>query len=125
MNKTKLPKLLTILALAVGFSIVQPRLNALQDQPAEHQQRPDAASPEAQTQQAQTMTNEASEQEMFTGKIAKAGGKYVLRDSATRSVYMLDDQERAKQFEGKEVKVNGSLDRQTRTIRVSSITPGS
>ena len=117
MNKIELPKLILMLALAAGFCMLQQNLNAQQDRPA--QQAPDAAS-----QQAQTM-NEAGEAQMFTGKVAKAGGKYVLRDTANKAIYMLDDQEKAKQFEGQEVKVSGTLDSQTRTIHVASIAPGS
>ena len=36
-----------------------------------------------------------------------------------------DDQDRAKQYEGKTVKVTGSLDSSSNTIRVASIEPGS
>ena len=34
-----------------------------------------------------------------------------------------DDQDKAKQFEGKDVKVEGTLDVATNTIRVSNILP--
>ena len=61
----------------------------------------------------------------FNGKISKAGGKYVLKDAATQTTYSLDDQDRAKQYDGKTVKVSGKLDSSSNTIRVSSIEPGS
>lgn len=118
MKKTKFPNLLLMLALAVGMCILQPRLNAQQDSPAAQQRQPDTAS------QTSTM-NQASDPQTFSGKIAKAGGKYVLRDTADKGMYILDDQDKAKQFEGQEVKVSGTLDAQTKTIHVSSITPGS
>ncbi len=120
MNKIKLPKLILMLALVAGFCMLQQNLNAQQDRPAT-QEPPDAAS-----QQAQTMTQAGEAQEqMFTGKITKAGGKYVLRDTANKAIYVLDDQEKAKQFEGQEVKVSGTLDSHTKTIRVASISPES
>lgn len=121
MKKTKLPKLMLVLALVAGFSMFQPRLNAQQDQQPTQptaQQQPNAAS------QPPAM-NEAADPQMFSGKIAKAGGKFVLKDDASKTTYLLDDQDKAKQYDGQEVKVSGTLDPQTRTIHVSSIAPGS
>ena len=66
----------------------------------------------------------AMESQTFTGKVTKSGSKYVLKDDATRTSYTLDDQDRAKQFEGKSVKVTGKLDPASNTIVVSSIEPG-
>jgi hypothetical protein len=56
----------------------------------------------------------------FTGTIAKDGEQYVLRDSSG-GVYKLDDSARAKQFEGKAVKVTGHLDMDAKLIHVESI----
>jgi hypothetical protein len=55
--------------------------------------------------------------------VVKAGGKYVLKTSDMN--YMLDDQQKAKQFVGQQVKVNGTLDGNTSTIHVSDISPTS
>jgi uncharacterized protein DUF5818 len=118
MKKTKLPNLVLMLALAAGMCILLPTLNAQQDSPAAQQRQPDTAS------QTSTM-NQASDPQTFSGKVAKAGGKYILKDTANQTMYVLDDQDKAKQFEGQEVKVSGTLDAQTKTIHVSSITPGS
>src|SRR5215469_2640090 len=38
----------------------------------------------------------------------KAGGKYVLYDGATKTIYQLDDQDKAKEFSGRKVTVMGS-----------------
>jgi hypothetical protein len=57
----------------------------------------------------------------FIGTVVKAGGKYVLKTSDMS--YQLDDQDKAKQFVGQQVKVNGSLDSNTSTIHVSDIAP--
>jgi hypothetical protein len=51
----------------------------------------------------------------------KMGGKFVLYDAATKSVYQLDDQDKPKEFAGQKVKVNGSLDKKTKTIHVTAI----
>ena len=123
MNKTtKLLNLLLVLALVVGMCMILPSLSAQQqEQPSAQQQQPDTS-----TQQAPaSMMSQTSDEQTFSGRVAKAGGKFVLRDTANKATYILDDQDKAKQFEGQEVKVSGSLDAQTRTIRVSSIAPGS
>jgi hypothetical protein len=57
----------------------------------------------------------------FQGKIAKSGDKLVLQDSATSQSYQLDDQDKAKQFEGKSVKVTGTMDSTTNTLHVVDI----
>ena len=57
--------------------------------------------------------------ESFTGTVVKSGDKYVLKtDSGT---YQIDDQDKAKQFEGKQVKVSGSLDKATSTLHITDI----
>jgi hypothetical protein len=118
MNQSKLPKLLLMLALVAGLCMVQPRLNAQQERdPAATQQQPDRGQEQSVTQ--------AADMQNFSGRVIKMGGKYVLRDTASKTTYALDDQDKAKQFEGQAVQVTGTLDAQTKTIRVSSITPGS
>jgi hypothetical protein len=69
------------------------------------QQPPQPDSPAAQT---------------FTGTIVKDGGRYILKASGT-NVYELDDQEQAKQYEGKQVKVAGTLDAAGNRLHVTSI----
>jgi type 1 fimbria pilin len=54
----------------------------------------------------------------------KAGGKYVLFDTATMTIYLLDDQQKPAQFEGKTVKVSGTFDKATQTIHVTDIKAG-
>ncbi|HEX8893962.1 MAG TPA: DUF5818 domain-containing protein, partial [Terriglobales bacterium] len=95
---------------------------------------PETANPPTQQSQPSTQQDpaaqsnpmsEGAETQVFTGKIAKAGGKYVLKDSATKMSYSLDDQSQAKKFEGQSVKVTGMLDAQSNIIHVSLIEPGS
>lgn len=57
----------------------------------------------------------------FQGTVAKAGTKYVLEDKASGATYQLDNQDKAKEFVDKDVKVTGTLDPSTNTIQVSAI----
>ncbi len=67
----------------------------------------------------------------FMGKIAKdSNGELVLKEGYpsekpdSKATYKLDDQEKAKQYVGKSVKVTGTLDSATNTIHVASIEEG-
>ncbi len=61
----------------------------------------------------------------FSGKIVKEGDLFVLKDAVSGASYQLDDQKQARKFEGKDVRVNGSLDTASNTIHVQSIEEGS
>jgi hypothetical protein len=56
----------------------------------------------------------------FAGTIMKSGNQYVLR-TADNVTYQLDDQARAKKYEGKQVQIVGSLDETSGTIRVEEM----
>jgi hypothetical protein len=56
-----------------------------------------------------------------TLKCVQGGGKFVLYDSANKTAYQLDDQEKPKQFAGQKVKVTGTADAASKTIHVESI----
>jgi hypothetical protein len=83
---------------AVNHSVV---LSAQQDEPAE---------PAAQETKTQT----------FTGQIMNHDGKFALHGEDGKT-YQLDDQDKAKEFDGKKVKITGSLDEESMTIQVSQI----
>lgn len=55
----------------------------------------------------------------------KAGGKFVLFDPDSKTVYQLDDQTKPEAFAGNKVKVTGTLDKATGTIHVTDIKPAS
>jgi hypothetical protein len=88
------------------------------------QSTPAPAPPAAQTpatptgQQDNTQKQPAAQS--FSGTIMKSGDNYVLKTSDNMT-YQLDDQTRAKQFEGKQVQVTGSLDSTNNTIKVQDI----
>jgi hypothetical protein len=71
-----------------------------------------SANPPAQPQQPAAQT--------FTGTIVKDGSRYVLKVSSN-TAYQLDDQEKAKQFEGKQVKIGGTLDANGSSLHIVSI----
>lgn len=73
----------------------------------------------------QQQTDEAtptSTARSFEGKIMKSGDSWVLEDSASGTSYKLDDQDKAKQFDGKNVKVMATMDPATNTLHVVDIT---
>ncbi len=74
-----------------------------------------------QSSPAQASPEAPSQESSFSGTIVKVGKKYVLK--ADMATYQLDDQEKAKQFVGKQVKVNGSLDKATGTLHITDIQP--
>jgi hypothetical protein len=63
--------------------------------------------------------------ETYVGQVIKAkNGQYaLLMDQQQGKGYYLDDQDKAKQFEGKTVKVIGVLEASTGTIHVTDIMP--
>jgi len=86
------------------------------------------SSPNATTQQ-QPMQPEnqnavsTPSEKTFNGTIVKSGDKLVLTAADSKTTYQLDDQQKAKDFLNKSVKVTGVLDASTGTIRVSAIDP--
>lgn len=70
------------------------------------------------TLQADDDSEQASQ--TFTGTISKSEDKFVLVGEDS-SKYNLDNQDKAKDFEGKKVTVTGTLDKDSNTIKVSEI----
>ena len=79
-------------------------------------ERPDPQKPaptEPQAQQPQPTS------QFFTGMIMKDHGKFVLQTADT--TYQIDDQEQVKTYEGRRVKVSGTLDAKTNLLHVATI----
>lgn len=93
--------------LPLSGSLLAYDLNKQDPPPASGQQNPSGGS--------------ETDVQMFSGKITKANGKYILRDSSRKNAYMLDDQEAAKAYEGKVVMVTGTLDQDNNLIHVQKI----
>jgi hypothetical protein len=95
-----------VLGLAIGSLQFTPALRA------QAQSQPDAQ-------------QDQQKKQTFVGKIIKArNGQYALLtdEQAGKGVY-LDDQEKAKTFEGKNVKVTGTLEVAKNLVHVSEIEP--
>ena len=69
----------------------------------------------------QTQAQAQPEAETFMGTILKDGENYVLSDPAAKSRYTLDDAKKARPYEGKTVKVTGTLNKATNVIHVQTI----
>lgn len=108
--KNSLLRLAGLLIFTAGVA----GLHAQTSQPtAADPQQPSASQPSASDSMSPTAAKP------FNGTIVKEKGKLVLKDSATNMSYQLDDQDKAKQFEGKQVKVSGKLN--GKTIHVDNI----
>jgi hypothetical protein len=107
-------KLLSIVAL-VGLSGLGINLSA--------QQTPSTPAKAGSAPQQQTDASQQQSARSFEGKIAKSGDQLVLQESSTQTAYKIDDQEKAKQFEGKNVKVMATVDASTNTLHLVDITP--
>jgi Protein of unknown function (DUF5818) len=132
-------KELTVLATLTLAAALTPMTFAQQDQSSSPsspssatQQQPSSTSPNSDAQSSATpstgqdstaASTSSAQSQPFTGTVVKAGDKYVLK--TTDATYQLDDQDKAKKFDGQQVKVTGALDKSTSTIHISDILPAS
>jgi hypothetical protein len=118
MKNTIVFRLLGALALLV-FALIwaQPVANA--------QREGDPAAPlvQQQEQQQPNSLGQLPGTKTFSGKIMKSGDKLVLQDGVGESIYQLDDQTKAWGFEGKNVKVTGTIDAVNNTIHIAKLEP--
>lgn len=107
----KLNNALTALAIAVlcGWVMLQPRLAYADNTAGNSVSRSTTVAAQ----------DAGAKAQVFTGQITQANGQYVL--TAGDLTYSLDNQNKAKEFDGKQVKVTGTLDATTNTIRVEKI----
>jgi hypothetical protein len=112
-------RLLSIVAI-LGLSGLGLNL-AAQQTPSTPSQ--DGSMPQTQQTQPTDTTNPQQSPRNFDGKIAKSGDKLVLQESSTQTAYQLDDQDKAKQFQGKNVTITATLDSSTNTLHVVDINP--
>lgn len=117
MTMNRLWKGLLALVFAVAFCQFTPTLRA------QDQSQDPAAQPRQEQQQPQQQEPSQQKARTFLGQIVKAqNGQYALLvDKQAGKGFYLDNQERAKKFEGQNVKVLGTLDIATNTIHVTDI----
>jgi uncharacterized protein YdeI (BOF family) len=81
-------------------------------------QQPSSQTPSTQPPDSQAQSSDANGVQTFTGTVVKQGDKYVLQDAATGTTYDIDHQDEVKKFDGKKVRVHGTLDASTKMIHV-------
>jgi hypothetical protein len=102
--------MLGLIGLGLNLAAQQTPSTPSQAGSAPQQQQTDATAPQQSTRS-------------FEGKISKSGDKMVLQEASTQTSYQLDDQDKAKQFQGKNVTVTATLDSSTNTLHVVDIAP--
>ncbi|MHB8215561.1 MAG: DUF5818 domain-containing protein [Candidatus Sulfotelmatobacter sp.] len=85
-------------------------------QEAQPSQTPDASGQTPSGSQAPPP--QAANAQSFSGTVVKSGDKYVLKDEASGNTYDLDHQDEVQKFEGKRVKVHGTLDASGKMIHL-------
>ena len=81
-------------------------------------QTPDRATPPASTSDSQAQSAEPTGAQSFSGTIVKSGDKYMLKDEASGQTYDIDHQDEVQKYEGKRVKVHGTLDASGKMIHL-------
>ena len=101
-----------VASLALGFALSCPQVTPILSA--------QSAAPDAQQQQ---QPQDQQKSETFVGKIVKAkNGQFaLLTDAQTGKGFYLDDQEKAKPFEGKTVKVTGTVEAARNMVHVTDI----
>jgi hypothetical protein len=66
-------------------------------------------------------TQAQPEAKTFSGTIRKSGENFVLSESSTKSNYLLDKQDTARPYEGKNVKITGTIDGASNVIHIETI----
>lgn len=117
MKKTlRSPWLLLPSTLLVGMVLAGSPLNA--QQPSQQQQDPSQQQPPTRQAPDQTQPDaQGTQDQTFVGTVVKSGDKFVLQDTAGKS-WDIDHQELVKKFEGKQVRVTGTLDADGKTIHM-------
>jgi hypothetical protein len=94
-----------------------------QPQPVQEQQPPTQTGRQTEQPQAvsPTQPDQSPSTQTLTGTIVKDSGHYILQVSGTSTAYELDDQDRARQYEGKQVKIAGKLDAKGNSFHIINI----
>ena len=61
----------------------------------------------------------------FEGRVVRTGRQLVLKNSTAHTSYKLDDQKKAREYEGKHVKVTATMDADTSVLHVIDIAESS
>ena len=103
--------------LALGLASI-PALAQTQPSQPDSSQQPTQSQP---SQASPSTSDSMPQSQSFTGTIVKGSDGYMLQDDTKKTSYKLDDAKQAKKFEGKNVRVTGTLDSASNTIHVTSV----
>jgi hypothetical protein len=97
----------------------QPGTPPSSQQPGQNEpgQQPGATQPPAGQSGPDAQAQSASDGQTFSGTVSKSGDKFVLQDASGKT-YDVDRQEELKKYEGKQVRIKGTLDPDGKTIHV-------
>jgi hypothetical protein len=114
----RIPHLLLGLLIATSLYATQPDSNAASTFTGEviDSLCAMAGSHEPMMQEMKSMTHDKA---TCSAKCIQLGGKYVLYDSGNKSIYQLDDQDKAAKFAGHNVRISGTV--QKKKIKIASI----
>ena len=112
----------SVLALIFGAGSLwaqysTPEQRNQQSQTSQSQQ----ASPSQQPSTSQPTSSQSQSAKEFMGTIVKEHGALMLKDSTADTSYKVDDESKVKDYEGKQVKVTGTLDSSSNVIHIESI----
>jgi hypothetical protein len=110
----------SVLALSLGVASMG-SLYAQDAKPAQNDPQAQPTQSQPAQNDAQASPTSAQSAKEFTGTIVKEKGAMMLKDSASNMSYKVDDESKVKDYEGKQVKVNGTLDSSSNVIHVDSI----
>jgi len=100
----------------------QPAPTPAQATPAQTPEAQPSQAPEASAPAKPDSTTPTAAQpngvQSFTGTIVKSGDKYMFQDADSGNTYDIDHQSEVQKFEGKKVKVHGTLDASAKMIHV-------
>lgn len=104
--------LVLLLSLSLPLSAQQNTPSQPTDPTAQQPAQPPSASQTPDSRQTPGTAPQAApvDSQTFTGTIMKTGDKYVLQDTASGTTYDIDHQDQVKQYDGKKVRVHGTLD---------------
>src|SRR5689334_14855155 len=108
--------------LAAGLTCI-PALAQSAPAPSQDPSQQPAPTQPSQSQPSQTSpTSDSTPQgQAFTGTIVKGSDGFMLQDDTNKTSYKLDNAKIAKKFNGKNVRVTGTLDSTSNTIHITDV----
>jgi hypothetical protein len=112
-----------LLGMILNGGMLNAQQSPSQQAPPQQQQEPSQEAPNRGQQQQpgqapdQTQPDTQGSDQTFVGTIVKTGDKYQLKDSSGKT-WDIDHQELVKKFEGKQVRVSGTVDPDGKTIHM-------